>query len=139
MRIQSEYTVLSLKCKGCVLSHMGDPFTFRPKGNVEDELDKRHRTTGDSKAKIVNGALQDHWFNEQEENNQSQTLFESFYTNFGIAMFVAGGVVGALQAVSVGVGMLFFGLLLMLYGGAIQNKRVHDVSRIKAVKMTLGL
>lgn len=119
-------------CNRLLFGGMGD----RIKTNLDDDLHaevlRRHRETGQSKSQIVNELV-------RSGVEERETLFESFYTNFGIAMFVAGGVVGALQAVPVGVGMLLFGLMLMLFGGAMQERRVHNVSRWQAIKSTLGL
>jgi len=111
---------------------MGDRIKTNLDRDLHDEVLNRHEQTGKSKSQVVNEMVREGY------EAEGKTFVEQFYSNLGAALFVAGGVVGIFQGVGIGVGMILFGVLLMLWGSMKAHMNGSEMGAGAALKTTLG-
>jgi len=114
---------------------MGKPrITASLDDDVYDRVAERSNTTGDSKSEVLNNLAREALFGTGGE----QPTGQSFYQTLGEGLFIAGPVVALLEWMTPGIGLMFFGLGLMLFG-AMQTHVKHGASYGEALKQTLGV
>ena len=100
--------------------------------DLHNEVLKRHNKTGKPKSQVVNEMAREGY------EAETATFAEQFYSNLGAATFVAGGVVGIFQSVPIALGMVLFGVMLMLWGSMKAHMNGGDMGAGAALKTTLG-
>lgn len=111
---------------------MGDRIKTSLDPDLHEEVLHRHQRTGKSKSQIVNEMAREGY------EAETATFAEQFYSNLGAATFVAGGVVGIFQSVPIALGMVLFGVMLMLWGSMKAHMNGNGMSTGQALKTTLG-
>jgi len=99
--------------------------------DVYDGLVDEHNRTGKDKSQIVNEHLRSGLLQNSSSN--------WFLRSFGQALFVVGFVIALYQTFSVGIGVSFIGLGLMLWTQMQEHASKPNTSYWDALKRTLGL
>ena len=110
---------------------MGDRIKTSLDPDLHDEVLQRHEKTSKSKSQIVNEMVREGY------ESEPSSFLESFYSNFGGALFVAGAVLGVFESLPLAVGIMAFGLGLMLYASVKAQMSARNVGARRALKMTL--
>ena len=107
---------------------MGDRIKTNLDEDIHEYVLEEHRKTDRPKSDIVNDLAR--------KGFEGPDTATGFLTLLGQSLFVAGPVVALLSVVAPGVGMMVFGLGLMIYG-PMQRYMAQGHSLPKAAKLTL--
>jgi len=109
-------------------------FTVSTSQDVYDDIVDRVDSTGKSKSEIVDETYRDARLATDGGNGTG-----SFYESIGQSLFAVGPVVALLSAMSPGIGMMIFGLGLMLFARSRHHLQNGATGYGDALSKTLGI
>lgn len=114
---------------------MGDRIKTNLDEDLHEEVLRRHRETGKAKSQIVNDMAR----SDIEAATDGGHPVKSFWSALGQSLFVVGPVVALFGLMGPGIGVMIFGLGLMLWGSMQTHMQSRSVGTVDALKLTLGL